>query len=811
MKVLKFGGTSVGSPARILEVIECVRADLKNCGGVVVSAFTQVTDQLLSLAESAQRGEGGYRKGLEELAERHYAAARELAPGDQPIQDWITETIYELGEILQGVYLLRECSPKTLDFVASFGERLSAAIIAKAFTAKGIPAEYVDAREMILADDSFGCAEVDFEASYPQIQARLRRAKSLPLITGFIAGTSDGRTVTLGRGGSDFTAAIVGAAIEAHEIEIWTDVDGIMTADPRLVATAIPIPSLTFEEAMELSHFGAKILYPPTVQPALHRGIPIRIRNTMNPSFPGSVISASQQHGKPAVTGISTIAEVALLRVQGQGMQGVTGVARRVFGALASQNISVILITQASSEHTICLSVLPNKAEDAKKAIEKEFDHELLRGLIDPVVVEYDLSILSVVGEQMRHQPGLSGKCFQALGINGVNIVAIAQGSSELNISAVIPSKDRKKALNAVHDAFFLSDSRTAHVFLMGAGLIGSTLLKQIEANKAFLKKRYHLDVRITGIANTKIMAFDEAGLAIRAIDEVPLDKREPSSLGGFVDRMIGLNLPHCIFVDCTASDDLPDQYDRILDANISVVTPNKRALGGSLEKYKRVKSVEARRGVRYLYETCVGAGLPIIGTLNDLVKSGDEIKQVEAVLSGTLSFIFNNYSAASPSFADVVRQAQELGYTEPDPRDDLSGLDVGRKLLILAREIGWDLEMSDVAIESLVPEPCRAARTVPEFYALLAEQDAFFKAKLDEAGPDGKLIYLASVREGKAETRLSIVGPEHPFYALSGSDNVVSFTTTRYVTRPLVVKGPGAGPDVTAAGVFADIIRIVQ
>ena len=668
MKVLKFGGTSVGSPARILEVIECVRTDLSSCAGVVVSAFTGVTDQLLSLAESAQQGDAAFRSGLEALADRHHHAAKELAAGESEIQEWVTATVFELSEILHGIFLLRECSPKTLDFVASFGERLSAAIIARAFLAQGIPAWYVDAREMILADDSFGCAEVDFEASYPRIQSHLQSQKGLPIVTGFIAGTADGRTVTLGRGGSDFTAAIVGAALNAAEIEIWTDVDGIMTADPRLVATAIPISTLTFEEAMELSHFGAKILYPPTVQPALSQGIPIRIRNTMNPSFPGSVISSEAQPNKPAVTGISTIPEVALLRVQGQGMQGVTGVAKRVFGALASRNISVILITQASSEHTICLSVLPNKAEEAKRAIESEFDHELARGVIDPVVVEYNLSILSVVGEQMRHQPGLSGKCFQALGINGVNIVAIAQGSSELNISAVIPSKDRKKALNAVHDAFFLSDSRTAHVFLMGSGLIGSTLLKQIEANQAFLKRRYHLDVRVSGIANTKIMAFDEGGLAIQGIGDVPESLREISSLEGFVERMIGLNLPHCIFVDCTASDAVPVHYDRILDSNISIVTPNKRALGSSLEKYKRVKSVEARRGVRYLYETCVGAGLPIIGTLNDLIKSGDEIVQVEAVLSGTLSYIFNNYTLESPSFAEVVHRAQELGYTEPDP-----------------------------------------------------------------------------------------------------------------------------------------------
>lgn len=811
MKIQKFGGTSVGSPARILEVVECVRVDRKNCAGVVVSAFTGVTDQLLHLAQTAQQGDSSYRQDVEALTQRHHQAASELAPGDKALQEWVTGTIYELSEILQGVYLLRECSAKTLDFIASFGERLSAAIIARAFTNKGIEAEYVDAREMILADDAFGCAEVNFEASYPQIEQKLSRAKGLPIITGFIAGTADGRTVTLGRGGSDFTAAIVGAAIDVEEIEIWTDVDGIMTADPRLVATAIPIPSLTFEEAMELSHFGAKILYPPTVQPALRKGIPIRIRNTMNPTFSGSVISGDSQSGKPAVTGISTIPEVALLRIQGQGMQGVTGVAKRVFGALAGKNISVILITQASSEHTICLSVLPNKAEEARKAIEFEFEHELVRELIDPVVVEYDLSILSVVGEQMRHQPGLSGKCFQALGINGVNIVAIAQGSSELNISAVIPSKDRKKALNAVHDAFFLSDSRTAHVFLMGSGLIGSTLLKQVEANRQFLKRRYHLDVRITGIANTKFMAFDEAGLQITSILDVPETIREPSSLDGFVKRMINLNLPHCIFVDCTASEAVPEQYDNILNSNISIVTPNKRALGGTLEKYRRVKSVEARRGVRYLYETCVGAGLPIIGTLNDLVKSGDEILEVAAVLSGTLSFIFNNFTVNSSGFADVVRKAQELGYTEPDPRDDLSGLDVGRKLLILAREIGWDLEMKDVSIENLVPESCRSANSVEDFYQALTKEDDYFNSKLEEAGPQGKLIYLASVREGKAQTRLTIVGQDHPFYSLSGSDNVVAFTTTRYSARPLVVKGPGAGPDVTAAGVFADIIRIIQ
>jgi aspartokinase/homoserine dehydrogenase 1 len=809
VKVLKFGGTSVGSADRILQTIECVRAT-PDCGAVVVSALSGVTDELMRLGALASAGDSGFSLILSELQNRHFKAIEQLiAPATRGrTLAWVKSTLNELEEAVHGVFVLRECSPKTSDYILSFGERLSAFIIAAACVDKGFPAEYVDAREMILTDDHFGNAEFYPEASAERICARIKASQGLPIVTGFIAATLDGRTTTLGRGGSDLTVSIIGAALAVEEIEIWTDVDGIMTADPRLVPTAFPIDHLTYEEAMELSHFGAKIIYPPTIQPALKKGIPIRIKNTMNPSFPGSVIGGSQKTER-LVTGISSISQVAFLRVQGLGMQGVAGTSKRVFTALADHAISVILITQASSEHTICFSVMPDKAEEARKAIDQEFEHEIARQLLEPVVVEKDLSILSVVGEQMRHMPGLGGRVFTALGANGINVVAIAQGSSELNISVVISAQDRKKALNAVHDALFLSDLRTAHIFLVGDGLIGTTLLKQLAESRESLTSRYHLNLQVTGITNTRFMALSEAGIS--ALKATEAAEKEPASIDEFVNIMLGFNLPHSIFVDCTASEALPQRYGKILDANISVVTPNKRALTGSLKGYSDLKTVERRRNVHFLYETCVGAGLPIIGTLNDLVKSGDEIFSVEAVLSGTLSYLFNNYRAGV-SFAETVKRAQELGYTEPDPRDDLSGRDVGRKLLILAREIGYQLEENEVSVEDLVPAPAAAAKTVPEFYERLQEQENIFSAKLSEANESGgKLVYLASVSKGRAEAKLSIIGADHPFYGLSGSDNIVAFTTKRYSTRPLVVKGPGAGPEVTAAGVLADIIRVVQ
>jgi aspartokinase/homoserine dehydrogenase 1 len=805
MKVLKFGGTSVGNADRIREVVACVQAS-PDCVAVVVSAMTGVTDALLEMALSAARGDVSYKGELEALEQRHLDAAEELFPptNRESTLDWVSATVSELDQAMQSIFVLRECSPKTSDYILSFGERLSAYLVSKVLSSD---ATFVDAREIIVTDANFGNASADLEVSGELIRKTIGVGKPLAVVTGFIGATSDGRTTTLGRGGSDLTASILGAAIGASEIEIWTDVDGIMTADPRVVPTAFSIDHLSYEEAMELSHFGAKILYPPTIQPALIENIPIRIRNTFNPGFEGSVIDQNAKSQR-LVTGISSIPKVALLRVQGLGLQGITGTSKRVFAALANQNINVMLITQASSEHTICFSVLPDVAEKARTAIDKEFEHEIKHQLVEPVVVEKELSVVSVVGEQMRHMSGLSGRLFSALGANGVNVVAIAQGSSELNISVVISRADRTKALNAVHDAFFLSDQRTAHLFIAGDGLIGKTLTRQISEGKDSLGDRYKLKLQVNGLTNTRFMAFDDKGLVVEKAEQAR--GSQPAGREHFIQTIVDLNLPHSVFVDCTASDEVPTYYPKLLDSNISIVTPNKRALTGRLKAYQELKTVEHRRGVQFHYETCVGAGLPIIGTLNDLVKSGDEIYSVEAVLSGTLSYIFNSY-VKGRSFAETVREAQHLGLTEPDPRDDLSGRDVGRKLLILAREIGCMLEPEDVLVEDLVPSACASAVTVAEFYELLEAQEEIFAEKLNSAmASGGRLCYVGRVSDGKAEAKLTMVLPDHPFYGLSGSDNIISFVTKRYSVRPLVVKGPGAGPEVTAAGVLADIIRVV-
>jgi len=805
MKILKFGGTSVGNAERIRMVVGCVQAS-RECVAVVVSAMTGVTDALQDMAIKAANKDESFMLELKDLEKRHLDAAEELFPPasrDRTLA-WVRTTINELEEAMRSIYVLRECSPKTADYILSFGERLSAFLVSNVLS---LDSEFIDAREIIVTDDHFGHAIVDLERSRELIRERIGSQKPLAVVTGFIGATLDGRTTTLGRGGSDLTASILGAAIGASEIEIWTDVDGIMTADPRVVPTAFSISHLSYEEAMELSHFGAKILYPPTIQPALLEGIPIRIRNTFNPSFEGSVIDRNAR-SQLLVTGISSIPEIALLRVQGLGMQGVAGTSKRVFSALANHNINVILITQASSEHTICFSVMPDVAEMARTAIDKEFEHEIKHLLIDPAVVERELSIVSVVGEQMRHLSGLSGRLFSALGANGINVIAIAQGSSELNISVVISRVDRTKALNSVHDAFFLSDHRTAHLFLAGDGQIGQTLIRQIGDGKDSLGERYKLKLQITGLTNTRYMAFNENGLTVERAEHA--HEKQPANLERFIDAILALNLPHSVFVDCTASEAVPAWYPKLLDSNISVVTPNKRAITGTFDAYQGLKTVEHRRNVQFHYETCVGAGLPIIGTLNDLVKSGDEIYSVEAVLSGTLSYLFNNYSS-DRSFAETVRGAQRLGLTEPDPRDDLSGRDVGRKLLILAREIGCKLELEDVFVEDLVPSACSKAKTVDEFYQLLEEQEGVFAEKLNEAlSAGGRLCYVGRVSNCKAEAKLATVLPDHPFFGLSGSDNIISFVTKRYSTRPLVVKGPGAGPEVTAAGVLADIIRVV-
>lgn len=815
MKILKFGGSSISTPERVRGVMDIVLRSAKrnrNRVAVVFSAFGGVTDALIGLSREAAGHSNDYRSSFTALKKRHADAVRALIPPErrETVQAAVSAMLDELKDTVHGVYLVKECSAKTLDFIMSFGERLSAAIIAEALAGRGLNAEFCDSRPLVRTDGGFGSARVDFEATNRRVQAHFAKRKAIQIVTGFIGSTASNETTTLGRGGSDYSASVLGAALGASEIEIWTDVDGVMTADPRKVEKAFPMPSLTYAEAMELSHFGAKVIYPPTIQPAMDRRIPVRILNSFRPDFEGTLIG--RRSGSPyPVRGISSMDDIALLLIEGGGMFGVVGFASRLFGVLARHRINVILISQASSEHSICLAVDPHSARSAKAVIEEEFGLEIHAKKIDPVSVDPHASIVAVVGENMKRTPGISGRLFQALGQNGVNVLAIAQGSSELNISVVVPKTDVSKSLNALHDAFFLSGARTVNLFVLGTGLIGGTLLRQILGQSESLRGGRGLELRVVALGDIRGMVFDRNGIALGSWRETLDASPERVDLEGFVHRMKALNLPHSVFVDCTGSEDVTAAYESILKHSISIVTPNKIANSGPYARYRRLRDTALGRGVRFLYETNVGAGLPVISTLNDLTASGDTVLKIEAVLSGTLSYIFNTFGR-DRSFSRAVREAKSLGLSEPDPRDDLSGRDVGRKLLILARETGLALEPSDVTVENILPEKCRRAPTVEAFFRELEKSDGLFEERRRQAESRGNVLrYIGTVADGRAGVSLSEAGQDHPFFSLSGSDNMIVFTTERYRERPLVVKGPGAGAEVTAAGVFADILRIAS
>ncbi len=814
MKILKFGGTSVGSPERIENLIRLVQdAASVEPVAVVVSAFSGVTDQLLQMSLYAAEGDERYKSDFLSIEERHLNAVKSLIPVREQSAHLagVKIMLNELEDVVHGTFLVGELTPRTKDFILSFGERLSAYIVAEAFKQKGTNAEFLDARDVVKTDNRFGAARLLAKETYANIAAHFATHSALQVITGFIGTTLDNQTTTLGRGGSDYTAAIFGAALDATEIQIWTDVNGFMTADPRKVPDAFSIPQMTYNEALEMSNSGAKVLYPPTIQPALSKHIPIRILNSFNPSFSGTLISHHLPERRVPVCGISSLDEIALLRLEGSGLVRALGTAKRLFGALAESNVNVIFISQASSEHSICFAVSLDDAEAAKHAAEREFALEIAAGKIDELTVEKDLSIVAAVGENMRHRTGIAGWFFQTLGKNGINIVAIAQGSSELNISVVIDTRDEAKALNVLHEAFFLSEKKTLNLFVVGVGLIGGTFLRQLCEQKQVLLSKQSLDIRVIALARRSKMFFSERGIDLRAWPETLEQHGRPTDIGKFIETMKQLNLPNSVFVDCTASDEIISHYHDILSASISIVTPNKRANSGSYESYQALRYAALKNDVSFLYETNVGAGLPVINTLQDLLASGDKILKIEAVLSGTMSFIFNNFKGDA-SFAQVVREAKEKGYTEPDPRDDLSGIDVARKILILAREVGAPLELSDVMVENILPQSCLDAPTVDAFFSELEKNDAVFDARKKQAeSHKRKLRYIASFQAGKAKVCLEDVDEEHPFYTLSGSDNIISYTTERYHDRPLVVKGPGAGAEVTAAGVFANIISIAN
>lgn len=813
MKVLKFGGTSVGSVESIKKLLQIIEKE-QSCSNkplVVLSAMSGVTNLLSEMANKAENGIS-FTDDLKALEERHFHIIKELlaVSKQNPVFTKLRILFNELEDILQGVMILGELTPRTRDLILSYGERCSAFMISKIAGQKHDDDLFVSAADLIKTDSNYGQARVNMDLSELLIRDFYQKNNAkIIFTTGFIASNEEGRITTLGRGGSDYTAAIIASALNAEEIEIWTDVNGMMTADPRMVKKAFSLPELSYTEAMELSFFGAKVIYPPTMIPAFLKKIPIVIRNTFEPEFTGTVIRHDCENSNLAIKGISSINEISIINVEGSGMVGKAGFSGRLFSLLAREQINIILITQSSSEHSITFAIHPADAEKAQKLIAQEFELELLAKKMEVPIFEENLSILAIVGENMKETPGISGKLFHALGRNGINVRAIAQGSSEYNISVIIGREDLNKALNAVHDAFFVGLNKTLHLFCVGTGNIGATLFRQLLAHKEFLQKRNGLQIKVIGVTNSRKMIFNEEGIDLENWSESLQNQGEKADLSQFVHKMKAMNLPNCVFADNTASAQPIDFYHEIFSANISIVTCNKIGNSASFGQYKLFRDSARLHGVDFFYETNVGAGLPIVKTLKDLMLSGDRIISIEAILSGTISYIFNNYRGEI-SFHDVVKQAQEKGFTEPDPRDDLRGTDFMRKMLILARDAGYELEAEDVIIDNMLPQSCLEAKSVDDFYAALKAEHAFFEEMKSKAENDQKVLrYIGKLENGQVKISLQMVDETHPFYALSGSDNIISFSTERYSERPMVVKGPGAGAEVTAAGVFADIVNV--
>ncbi len=810
MQVLKFGGTSVGSADNIKRVISIVKEKLKKDKTIiVVSALGGTTDALLNAGLMAAAGNEQYKEELQHIEQRHLDTVKLLIPVQQQssVLSMVKKLCNDIEDVCNGIYLLGEFSARTRDRIASYGELTSSQIIAAAFNSAGVTAAWKDARTLIQTDANFGNATVNATATRKQITGYITTCKdSLLILPGFIAADANNETTTLGRGGSDYTAAILAAATDATILEIWTDVSGMMTADPRWVSSARVIPSISYQEAMELSHFGARVLYPPTIQPVLRKAIPVVIKNTFAPQDAGTVIQQKAATNGNAIRGISSISNIALFSLEGSGMVGVPGFSRRLFEALSEALINVILITQGSSEHSICVGVEAASIHKAKAVVDAEFEHEITVEKVQPLLVETELSIVALVGENMKSHPGTSGKMFGALGRNGINVRAIAQGSSERNISAVVATKDVRKAINVLHEEFFETTNKQINLFIAGTGNVGSKLLQQLQQQQEWLAKHLRLNVRVTGLANSRKMIIDDKGIDFNQWHE-KLQGGEEADIESFVNIIIGKNFRNAIFADMTASDAVAKVYDRLLQKSVSVVACNKVAASSSYAYYRELKDLARSYNCLYLFETNVGAALPVIGTLNDLMRSGDKINRIEAVLSGTLNFVFNHYDGKM-SFAQVVKQAQEEGYTEPDPRLDLSGTDVMRKILILARESGAQLEMEDVICNGFLPESCMQG-DVKAFYGEMERQEQHFKKLYDDAAAaNSKLKFVAKFENGKAIVGLEHISPQHDLYHLYGKDNVVLFYTARYPSQPLVVKGAGAGADVTASGVFADIIR---
>lgn len=815
MLVLKFGGTSVGSAdsLKLVQKIVGKRSD-SDKQVVVVSALGGVTNNLVSCAGLAASGNEAYEKILKEIEARHIELCNKLIPVSQR-SNTITQVKFllnDLEDICRGVFLIQELSPRSSDNILSFGERLSSIIITDYLKSSGLDAKLLDPRQLIKTDAQFGNAVVDIDQTFSNLQTELKEAAAVSVCPGFLASSNvDNHTTTLGRGGSDYTAALIAAAVQADLLEIWTDVSGMMTANPKLVPLARPISHLSYEEAMELSHFGAKVIYPPTIQPVLDKGIPVLIKNTFADEDEGTMISDDGDLNGHWVKGISCIEDVALCTLSGSGMVAVPNFSYRLFSALSRVGVNVIMITQASSEHTITVGISHKDAERARKSIEKEFENEIRIRKVNPLAVETDLSIIAMVGRRMRQQVGVSANLFDTLSHNGINVKAIAQGSTELNISVVVDKKHLSKSLNSLHESFFLSDLRKFNLFMIGVGNVGKAFLEQIESQQKFLNDAFKISLNVCGLANSRKMLFSEEPIDLNEWAERIEKEGEPMTQESFAEKMIEMNLRNSIFIDCTASNDIPNLYEQILSNSISVVTPNKVACSSDFDHYLGLKKTATKYQSKFLFETNVGAGLPVISTVGDLLKSGDRIYKIQAVLSGTLNFLFNTYDGTQ-KFSDVVKQAKAEGYTEPDPRIDLSGVDVMRKILILARESGYKLELSDVESDPFVPEECMNTDSIDEFYDKLDEYDHVFQELYKKAQSEGKRIkFVASLDNREAKAGLETFGPDHPFYELQGKDNIVLFETKRYPDQPLVIKGAGAGAAVTASGIFADVMRITS
>ncbi len=803
MKVLKFGGSSVANPENIRKIIEIIN----KTGGdtlVVVSAFRGITDQIIRISEEASEGKESYEKEIPEIRKRHLLAVDELIREDktESIKNYVNRLVDEMHDLLYGVFLVRDLAPKTRDHLLSFGERLSSFIIANAFE----NTRCIDMRHFIRTDSSHGNAVVNFKKTNLNISEELRNFQGIAVCPGFIATNESGQITTLGRGGSDYTAAILAAATNAEELQIWTDVDGFMNADPKKVSKAYVIESLSYSEALELSHFGAKVLYTPTLHPAYKKNIPIRIKNTFKPDAPGTIITKEGGNNTDSpIKGISSIDLIDLITLQGSGLPGVSGTSMRLFSALARVKVNVILITQASSEYSISFAVSPSDSEKALNSIHKEFQLEMdIKKIID-VDLEKDLSVIAIVGEKMRNTPGISANLFKSLGRSGISVIATAQGSSERNISVVIKHSQLKKALNVIHEGFFLSHFKDLHLYIAGTGNVAQNLLEQIQIQKEKLLNDHSLNIKVVGLTNSRKMIIDEEGIDLSSYKDL-LSKAEKADLYGFQKKIKDLNLRNPVFIDCTASEPVSDLYETLFDQYVSIVTANKIAASSQYEKYRKLKKKAQDKGVRFIFETNVGAGLPIINTINDLMRSGDKIYRLEAVLSGTL----NTISGEIP-LSKAIELAREKGFSEPDPRIDLSGKDVLRKLLILSRESGYPSEEEDIEVKTFLPEALFHVK-IDDFWDSIKSLDNEFEQKRKELERNEKRWrFVAIFEKGKGKVELLEVNKEHPAYELAASNNIVLITTERYKEDPMVIRGYGAGAAVTAAGVFADIIRIAN